>query len=176
MAVLFYKWMPFYLLSFFSGKGIANEANEAAKHPFYISVTEVSHNATDKTLEISCKFFADDFEQTIEKVSKAALDISLAKDKAAFDKYIPDYVSRHLTLLVDNKPVMLSYVGFEKEKESAFAYFEVKNITAARSISITNSLLHDFTNQQINIMHVTVGGKRQSTKLDYPATKATFTF
>lgn len=176
MALLLYKWMPFFLLSFFANRNAGKDAGIAQKHPFYISVTEINHNATDKTLEISCKFFADDFEQTIEKVSKVTLDITLAKDKAAFDKYIPDYVSKHLAVTVDNKPIALSYVGFEKDKESAFAYFEVKNITAAKSIAITNSLLHDFINQQINIMHITVGGKRQSTKLDYPETKAAFSF
>ena len=70
----------------------------------------------------------------------------------------------------------LRYIGFEKEKESAYAYFEVSGIASVKNISATNSLLHDFIDQQINIMHVTVGGKRQSTKLDYPETKASFSF
>jgi hypothetical protein len=108
---------------------------------------------------------------------KAQLDITLSKDKSAFDKYIPDYVARHFTLTVDGRTLPLTYVGFEKDKESAYAYFEVSNIAAVtKQISITNSFLHDFTDKQINIMHVTVGGKRQSTKLDYPDTKAGFNF
>ncbi len=36
-------------------------------HPFYVSVTEISHNAKDKTLEISCKLFSSDFETVLEK-------------------------------------------------------------------------------------------------------------
>ena len=34
-------------------------------HPFHVSGVEVNHNATDKTLEISCKIFTDDFEKEI---------------------------------------------------------------------------------------------------------------
>ena len=32
-----------------------------ALHPYYISVVEINHNPTDKTLEISCKIFTNDF-------------------------------------------------------------------------------------------------------------------
>lgn len=145
-------------------------------HPFYVSVTEINQNTAAKSLEISCKFFADDFEETLEKAYKTHLDISTGKDKAAFDQFIPDYINRHLLLLVDGKPAKLNYVGYEKEKESAYCYFEVPNVSSAKQLDATNSLLYDFKNEQINIMHVTVNGKRQSTKLDYPASKASFRF
>lgn len=162
------------MLPFFLNKPAV--PGRAALHPFYVSVTEINHNAGNKSLEISCKFFAEDLEQILEKNYKTQLDIAAAKDKAAFDKFIPDYVGKHFSLTVDGKAVALQYVGFEKEKESAYAYFEVDNISSVKNVSATNSLLHDFIDQQINIMHVTVGGKRQSTKLDYPETKAAFQF
>ena len=151
MALSFSQWSVFLLLSFLApanhpSSGAANKA----PHPFYVSVTEISHNPAEKSLEISCKFFAEDLEQILEKDYKTHLDIS--------------------------KPVGLKYVGYEKDKESAYAYFEVGNVASVKSIGAVNSLLHDFIDQQINIMHVTVGGKRQSTKLDYPDTKASFSF
>lgn len=145
-------------------------------HPFFVSVTEINQNGAEKSLEISCKFFADDFEQTIEAATHTPLDIGAAKDKAAFDKAIPDYINKHLQLIADGKPVALGYVGYEKEKESVYCYFEVANFPTLKQLDAVNSLLHDFKKEQINIMHVTVGGKRQSTKLDYPDQKASFRF
>ena len=54
--------------------GGANPADpvvaEKVFHPFYVSVTEVNQNVSEKTLEISCKFFADDFENILEKSYK----------------------------------------------------------------------------------------------------------
>jgi hypothetical protein len=180
MAAWLYKWLMVYLLPFSLGQGkqalADNPGPDRIYHPFYISVTEINHNAKDKTLEISCKLFADDLEQILEKNYKTTLDISAEKDKPSFDKFIPDYINRHLGLAVDGKAVKFSYVGFEKEKESAYCYFQVDNIASLKKLDLFNSILHDFNTDQINIMHVTVNGKRQSTKLDYPATKAGFNF
>ena len=81
MALFFYKWTAFLLLPFISAGTVSKAiAVDEPLHPFYVSVTEINQNASAKTLEISCKFFMEDFEQTLEKAYKAQLDISLAKD------------------------------------------------------------------------------------------------
>ena len=131
---------------------------------------------SDKTLEVSCKMFADDLEQIIEKKNHAELDISADKDKGKFDAYIPAYIKTHLSLSIDGKPATLSYLGFEKEKESAYCYFQVENVSSLKKVDINDSILQDYTSEQINIIHVSVNGKRQSTKLDYPSTSASFSF
>jgi hypothetical protein len=180
MVGFLYKWSVIPLLSFMAlttkNDVLPAVSTGTTMHPFYVSVTEINHNAKDKTLEISCKMFAEDLEQIIEKDYKTTLDISLDKDKASFDKYIPDYVAKHLTLTVDGKAAKISYVGFEKEKESAYCYFQVDNIPSLKKIDISNSLLYDFNENEINIMHVTVNGKRQSTKVNYPDKSASLNF
>jgi hypothetical protein len=175
MAAIVYKYLLISLLPFLNISKADHISKEAA-HPFYISVTEVNQNAKDQTLEISCKMFADDFEQILEKNYKKQLDISTEKDKTEFDKLIPDYMARHLSFVVDSKPVHFSYVGYEKDKESVYCYLQIDKVPSVKKIDINNSILHDFNNSEINIMHVVVNGHRQSTKLDYPNTNASFTF
>ena len=172
MAFILSKWLLFMYVGF----GFVAKEAPTALHPFYVSVTEINQNAAEKSLEISCKFFADDFEQTLEKAYKAQLDITSDKDKASFDKYIPDYIAKHFALAVDGKPVKLSYVGFEKEKESVYCYFGLTNTPAVKRLDITTNLLYELTQEQINIMHISVNGKRQSSKLNYPEVKAAFQF
>lgn len=171
MGFLFQILFFFFLPGSLSGEAVKPVP---ALHPFYVSVTEISQNAAEKSLEISCKFFVDDFEETLRNAYKTKLDFNNAQEKAAFDKVIPDYVTKHLSLLADGRPVTLSYVGFEREKESVFCYFEVRQVPPVKQLHITNSLLHDFRNEQINIMHVSLNGRRQSAKLDYPARQASF--
>jgi len=173
MAAILYGWLMFYSAVFM---GLPKAEPALAKHPFYIAVTEINLNTSDKTLEVSCKMFADDLEQIIEKRNHAELDISSGKDKAKFDSYIPAYIKSHLGLAIDGKTGSLSYIGFEKEKESAYCYFQVENISSLNKLDVNDSILQDFTSEQINIIHVTVNGRRQSTKLDYPATNASFNF
>jgi len=145
-------------------------------HPYYISVVEINHNPTDKTLEISCKIFTNDFEATLEKNYKTKVEPGKSSYKSAMDKLVSDYIKKRLSVKADNKSSSLSYVGFEKEDEAVYSYFQVDNVPAVKKIDVTNSILHDFSDQQINIIHCTIGGKRQSDKLDYPKTEASFQF
>ncbi len=180
MAASVFKW---FLISFFwlvakntKSDRSFNTFSKDHQHPYYISVVEINHNAKDKILEISCKIFTNDFENTLEKNYKTKVDLVNPTDKGAMDKLISDYIKRRLFIKVDNKPVSFSYVGFEKEDEAVYSYFEVDNIAGVKKIDVINSILHDFSDQQINIIHCIVGGKRQSTKLDYPKTNASFDF
>jgi len=148
----------------------------ARLHPLYISVTEVNHNTKDKILEVSCKMFTNDLEAALEKTTKTRVDLSATKDKAASDKLIADYVARHLRLRLDGKAAVLHFVGSEKEEDGTWSYFQVNDVPVVKRIDAVNELLYDSFTQQIGIMHVTVGGQRKSTRLDYPEANASFEF
>jgi len=186
----FYKWQ-FLLCLFVICMVAGNNLNAAGKkdkevfpnnkgvgtnHPFYITVTEINHNAKDKTLEISCKMFLDDFEKTLRDVTKTEVDLSNVKDKAKVNKIISDYISSHLLLKVDGKPVTLQFVGFEKESEAAWCYVQVNNVPSVKQLEIKNTLLFEEFDSQISIMHVTVNGTRKSTRLNKPESVAKFEF
>ena len=145
-------------------------------HPFYVSVMEVQQNTKEKSLELTYRIFTDDFEHIINKNYKQELDISKSADHPSFDKLIPDYMSKHVALAVDGKAMAPQYIGFEVDKESVYVYFEVKNVAAVRQIDVQTKLLHDYTPEQINIIHTTINGKRKSVKLNYPDSKASFSY
>jgi len=179
MALLSFKWLLVSLLSF----GFIQQEHKEAPlpvtsefHPFYVSVTEISHNAKDKTLEVSCKIFADDMEDILKKIYGTKVDLSNTQHQDQNNKLITDYISKHLVFVADGKPQKLSYIGYEKESEAVYCYFEVSNLATLKKLDITNSLLQDFNNTQINIMHVVVNGNRKSYKLDFPNKQASFTF
>ncbi|MEO6069294.1 MAG: DUF6702 family protein [Chitinophagaceae bacterium] len=176
MVILFYKWFFVSLFSAFSLFNVTDKKAENVKHPFYVSVTEINHNAKEKTLEISVKIFADDLEDVLKQNYKTPVDVSSEKGEAQNGKLIKDYISKHLSLAIDGKQATLHYVGFEKQSESVYCYFDVANIAAVKKLDVTNSLLQDFNNEQINIMHIIVNGSRKSYKLDFPNKQASFSF
>jgi hypothetical protein len=147
-----------------------------ANHPFFVCVTEINHNAADKTLEISCKVFADDFEKVLTQRYKSVVSIAQPKDKNVLESQISQYVMAHLGLKIDGKPVTMNYIGHEKEEDAVYCYIQVENVSSIKKLEAENSMLHDLNNNQINIMHVTVGGNRKSTKLDFPSTAAVFNY
>jgi len=170
MASSLYKWLfiPLLALIFTSARPIP--------HPFHVSVTEINHNATDRSLEISCKIFTDDFEKILAKNYKTKVDLGREDMKTAMDSLIIKYIISHLSIKADGRSLSLSYLGSENESEATYCYVEVNNIPAVTNFNIINTILFDQFDDQINIMHVIVGGKRKSNKLSYPEKEIEFKF
>lgn len=189
MALLFYKWLL--LMATFlnvpaysensetvksSGRNLQLKVTDPEFHPFYVSVTEINHNATDKTLEIASKIFTEDLEVAINKNYKTKVDLYTDKGKVQADKLIADYLSKNLVVLLDGKAVQLEMLGFEREGEATWSYLEVKNVTLPKKVEIRNAILYDHFQDQINLVHVTVKGNRRSGKVVYPEMIMSFDF
>jgi hypothetical protein len=176
MVILLYKWL--FLISALTGNGQgAALPDNHARHPLFVSVTEMNYNAAEKNVEISCKIFTDDFEKTLSNMYHTKVDLTAPANKTEADKMVMEYIKSHLQLKVDNKPVTLEFVGFEKENDAVWSYFEVKQIgTSPKKIEVINSVLYESYDKQMNLMHVSVGGNRKSTRLNYPDKEASFNF
>jgi len=171
MASSFYKWLLIPVLGI-----VLSSAGLPELHPFHVSVVEINYNATDKTLEISCKIFTDDFEKVLAQNYKTKVDLTNPPDRKAMDSVVKKYIFSHISIAVDGKPGALSYVGFEKDNEAVYCYVEVDNIPSVKKVELTDKLMHDMFTDQVNIIHVIVKGERKSTKLDYPETVAKVEF
>jgi len=171
MASSFYKWLLVPVLGV-----LLSSAGLRGVHPFHVSVVEINHNAADKTLEVTCKIFTDDFEKVLVQNYKTKVDLSNPPDRKAMDSVVKKYILSHLAVAVDGKPGNLSYIGFEKDAEAVYSYVQIENITSVKKVEVMDKLMHDMFTDQVNIVHVIVNGNRKSTKLDYPATAAKIEF
>ena len=168
MVTKLYKW--FFILSF------SFLVSSFSFHPIFVSVTEIEHNAKEKTLEVSCKIFTDDFEKTLRKAYNTHVDLLLAKDKPAMDKLVNDYVQKHLKIMVDGKQIVLKYMGYEQIEEGIYSYYQADNISGVKKITVTDNILYEYKDEQINLLHITVNGNRKSTKLNNPDDKVVMEF
>ena len=137
-------------------------------HPFYISMTDIVYKPNSKTLQVSVRIFTDDFEKTLRKNCNCKVDLSQSGSKAVMNTLVQQYILQHLAIQVNGKPATLTYKGYAKEEESTWSYFEATNLNTPKKISITNSLLHDYKEEQINMLHIIATGQEQTEKLDYP--------
>lgn len=175
MVLPLYKWLLL-CTNLLVGSGGPVSPPPAAVHPLYVSVTEVNHNAADKNLEISCKIFTDDFETTLTALYKKKVDLFHPTDKAETDKQIAEYVRKRFVVKLDGKEVALEFVGFERDKDVIWSYFQSPTPVAPKKVEITNTILYEMYDKQLNLMHITVGGLRKSTRLNYPDKVAQWDF
>jgi hypothetical protein len=145
-------------------------------HPFYVSVTEINHNDKEKTLEIACKMFLDDTEKTLKKQSGLPVELTQPKDKKKTEQLLADYFKAHFKLKVDGKAVVPAYLGYEVEGASVWLYFQADNVPAVHKLEIVNNILYELYDNQISIMHASVGGEKKSTRITNPETNAVFEF
>ena len=154
-------FLPLFCFFYFS-------VSAKVRHPLHVSTTELSYNAKEKSLEISCRIFTDDFESILAKLYKQKTDLSKPTMKAAMDDVVKKYLVSHLQLKVNGKPVNLQYIGFEIDHEATNIYLEVNKVSAFKTAEVTNTILYDLFDDQMSIVHVTNGKTRQSTKILFP--------
>jgi hypothetical protein len=161
-----------YIFASFSFLAISNKNN----HPIFMSVTEIEHNAKTKSLEISCKVFTDDFEKHLRTIYRTKIDLLDLKTHETMNKFVNEYIQKHLQIVVDGKQVSMKFLGYEQIEEGIYSYFEVQNITAVKTLNITDNILYDYKSEQISLIHATVNAVRKSTKITNPESKVAITF
>lgn len=146
-------------------------------HPVYMSVTEIEHNSKEHSLEISCKIFTNDFESQLKKGNSQKIDLLNPELKTKMNALVESYIQNHLKIRVNNNPISkMKFIGFEQVEDAIVSYFEINDINKVNSIKIWNTLLYEYSEQQINLMHVTVNGNRKSYKLNNPDNQTEFNF
>jgi hypothetical protein len=145
-------------------------------HPYYVSVTELNYNEKDHSLEITAKIFTDDLEKTLEQNYHTKSDLINPKDKSATEKVVSAYLNKNLKILVNGKSVEIKLLGYEIEEDAVWCYLEARAPSVPTQIKIHNSILYDFREDQLNIIHVTVNGERKSHKLQNPESELNFSF
>jgi len=168
MAGILYKWFLIASMQLFS-VGILH-------HPVYVSVSEIDYNAKEKQLEISCKLFTDDFEKALRAAYNTHVDLLDKNYKSAMDKLVNDYIQKHFRIAVNGKAAPLKYIGFEQIEEGIYCYFEGDNITSVKSIGVTNTILYEYKEQQMGLIHCNVNGETKNYKLNNPEATVLFNF
>ncbi len=143
-------------------------------HPFYVSITSIDYNEKGRRMEVSCRIFYDDLEDALKSGGRMQVDLINPMDKHVTDSVLADYLQQHFRISVDDKPLSLRYLGYEIEDDVAWCYLEAGNVDEVKRLTVDSRILFDQFPKQSNILHVTVYGKRKSTKLDNPKRRAIF--
>lgn len=146
------------------------------RHPFHVSTTEITHNAKNKSLEITCRIFTDDFENVLSKQFKTKTDLCAKNREKEMSALIKSYIETNLKFVVDGKAVKYNYLGFENDHEATNVYLEVSKVAVFKTLAAHNGVLYDLFDDQMNILHVEKSGKRKSTKASFPEKKMSVAF
>ncbi|WP_338408111.1 DUF6702 family protein [uncultured Flavobacterium sp.] len=171
MYFLYSKTVLFFILLF----GF-HSFNTFDIHPLHVSTAEISFNSKQKSIEILCKLYADDFENALRKQNKTKIDFTAPDLHNQMDFIIKQYMQNHLQIAINDKKQSQKYIGFEIDREVVNVYLEIEPAKPFEKIKIEDSILCDIFEDQMNIVHVELFGKRKSGRLNNPNTQLEFKF
>lgn len=151
-------------------------AMRQAAHPFYISVCQVDHNPDTGALEMSFRIFMDDLELALETMGTERLHLGTEREAEKADIYIGRYLARHVVIEINGRRVSAAFLGKEVDPDAIWCYVEVENIPVLESITMTNSLLLETFEDQVNLVHVNANGQKKSLVFDNQQVTQTLNF
>ena len=145
-------------------------------HPLYVSVSQISYNTEAKSLEIACKIFVDDLESALKGQGAGSLNLGLANEDQEADKWVDEYLSKHINIEVNGEALEGSFIGKEVQDDVIWSYIEITGVSFPNEFTIENTLLIEELEGQQNIIHVRVSGKEKSLRLFEGRTKEVLNF
>ena len=135
-------------------------------HPIHVSICEVEYDVNRKALEISQRTFIDDLEAHLGKERGVENFHIPWNNTTETKKILESYFIRNLEFFPDMKPAKFTFLGYEKEDDAVFCYFEIAGIKKMKSLEVKNSVLLDYYDDQINLVHIKRGDYNKSLRLE----------
>lgn len=143
----------------------------AAAHPFHISITDIEYDKESRSLEIAQKIFTDDLETALKNEFGQTVDLNDENQREKHRTMIEQYLRKHLDLNVNGKQQEFEFLGMEREEDATWCYIEVGNVRKLKSLQVSNRLLLESFDDQMNLVHIKKDGKIRSMRLSAEKTE-----
>jgi len=133
-------------------------------HKFYVSVTHIQYSEKEETLQVTTRIFIDDLEAVL--LERYGVKTALATENEAdnADEFIGKYLQRKMVFTVNGSQVPYTFLGKEYDTDIAICYIEIPvgPLADIQQIEIQNEVLMDLFEEQQNVVHFRIDGKRRS--------------
>ncbi len=133
-------------------------------HKFYVSVTNITYAEKDDALQITSRIFIDDLEQVLEVRYGIKANLATDNESELADEYLEKYLRKKFVVAVNGKNRPFDIIGKKYDNDILVFYLEVPKIDfpSVTSIEIQNEILMGIFDEQQNIVHFKIKGKKKS--------------
>jgi len=133
-------------------------------HKFYVSVTNIDYFEKEDALQITTRIFIEDFESVLEERYNITAQLATPNELPDVDIYIKKYLKTKFLVQLNGEPVAFEFLGKKFDNDMMICYLEIPQIGLEKlqTIEIQNELLMDLFEEQKNIIHFRIQGKKKS--------------
>tara|TARA_R110002049_G_scaffold993_3_gene7151 strand:+ start:27785 stop:28258 length:474 start_codon:yes stop_codon:yes gene_type:complete len=133
-----------------------------ALHKYYISVTEIDYVKEKKSVQITTRIFADDFEKLLRTRYDKNIMLDDANETRSTELYIEKYLKEKITIKINGKETSFDFIGKEYDVDIVICYLEIPHVSSIASFEISNTVLFDLFEEQQNIVKTKINSKQKS--------------
>ncbi|MDZ4781633.1 MAG: DUF6702 family protein [Planctomycetia bacterium] len=144
---------------------VTTVANSAVAHPFHTSVAEAEWNSETKRLEVALRVAADDLETALNAQSETRIRLD---ESDSTDEAIQAYLKETFVIRREAKvdPLELKWSGKEITPKAVWLYFEIESPDGVEGYELTNRVLLETEETQINTLAIKLNGRKVSLRCD----------
>lgn len=142
-------------------------------HKFYLSVTNIAYSKKDDALQITTRIFIEDLEKVLEERYDIKIYLDSEKESKLANEYIEKYLRTKFVVQIDGENRKYDFIGKKYDTDIVICYMEVPRIDLPniKIIQIQNEVLTDIFDEQQNVVHFKINGKKKSFVLTKSDTK-----
>ncbi len=135
-----------------------------AVHKFYVSVTNIGYSEKDRALQITSRIFIDDLEDLLLERYEIHGRLATELELESADMYIQKYLKQKIAFEINGEERSFDFLAKKYDNDVVICYLEVPDVDLedTKSIEIRNELLTDVYDEQQNVVHFKINGKKKS--------------
>jgi len=133
-------------------------------HKFYVSVTNIGYSEKDDALQITSRVFIDDLEAILLERYDITAKLATEEESQIADRYLEKYLRQKFQIEINGEDKIYDLIGRKYDNDVCIFYIEVPEIDfpLVESIQIQNEILTDLFDEQQNVVHFKIQGKKKS--------------
>jgi len=144
------------------------------EHDFHVSISQMEHNVSSGRIEVAVKVFTDDLEEALARKGLRKAGIGTASEHDSAQVFIARYLYEKIRVRNDGKALTFVYLGSEQAADATWCYLESEPVESLGRLRVSNTLLHEVFDDQVNIIHFKRDGKTNAKMTDRSSTEAGF--
>lgn len=133
-------------------------------HKFYLSVTNITYSEKDDALQITSRVFIDDLEDLLRERYDIIGNLGIDIESELADEYLEKYLRAKFSLEINGELKAFDFLGRKYDTDVIIFYLEVPKVDfpTITSIQVKNEVLTDLYDEQQNVIHFKIKGKKKS--------------
>lgn len=147
-------------------------------HKHYVSVTNITYSEKDRAIQITSRIFIDDLEKVLQERYDLKAELATVNESKEADTFVEKYFRSKFVVEVDGKKTSYNFIGKKYDTDMMICYVEIPEVdlSSIKSIQIENEILTDLFDEQQNMVHFEMNGKKKSFILSKSDTKGMLNF